>query len=53
MDKKRVLAGLTAAVLGALLVGILCYIFYINSNAPKQRGTLVRAFSQKVNEYCL
>lgn len=53
MDKKRVVTCLTVLILVAALAGIFFYIAYVNNNAPEKRGTLVRAFSQKVNECCI
>lgn len=53
MDKKRVITCLTVLLLVLALAGIFYYISYVNNSAPAKRGTLVRAFSQKVNECCV
>lgn len=53
MDKKRVLTCLTVLLLVLALAGIFFYISYVNNSTPEKRGTLVRAFSQKVNECCI
>lgn len=53
MDKKRCVTCLTVLILVLILGGIFYYIFCVNSRAPENRGTLVRAFSQKVNECCI
>ena len=53
MDKKRAIACLTVLILVLILAGIFCYISYVNNSAPAKQGTLVRAFSQKVDECCI
>lgn len=53
VDKRRMITCLTVLMLVAILAGIFCYISYVNNSAPAKRGTLVRAFSQKVDECCI
>lgn len=53
MDKKRAITCLAILILVIALAGIFFYISYVNNSAPAKRGTLVRAFSQKVNECCI
>lgn len=53
MDKRRMITCLTVLMLVVILAGIFCYISYVNNSAPAKRGTLVRAFSQKVDECCI
>jgi len=53
MDKKRAVTCLTVLILVLVLGGIFYYIFCVNKRVPENRGTLVRAFSQKVNECCI
>lgn len=53
MDKKRVVTCLTVLLLVLIVGGIFFYISCVNHRASENRGTLVRAFSQKVNECCI
>lgn len=53
MRKRKMVTCLTVLALVAVLAGIFCYISYVNNSSSEKRGTLVRAFTQKVDECCI
>lgn len=53
MRKRKMVTCLTVLALVAVLAGIFYYISYINNSSSEKRGTLVRAFTQKVDECCI
>ena len=50
MRKRKMVTCLTVLALVAVLAGIFYYISYVNNSSSEKRGTLVRAFTQKVDE---
>jgi hypothetical protein len=53
MRKRKMVTCLTVLALVAVLAGIFYYISYVNNSSSEKRGTLVRAFTQKVDECCI
>ena len=53
MRKRKMVTFLTVLALVAVLAGIFYYISYVNNSSSEKRGTLVRAFTQKVDECCI
>ncbi len=53
MRKRKMVTCLTVLALVAVLAGIFYYISYVNNSSSEKRGTLVRAFMQKVDECCI
>ena len=49
MRKRKMVTCLTVLALVAVLAGIFYYISYVNNSSSEKRGTLVRAFTQKVD----
>lgn len=50
MDKRKIINCFTVFVLIVALAGIFYYISYVNGSSTAKKGTLVRTFSQKVDE---
>lgn len=48
--KKMLTCCLTLVVLTVAVAGIFYYMSYVKSNNNEMKGTLVQAFTQKVNE---
>ena len=53
MRKRKMVTCLTVLALVAVLAEIFYYISYVNNSSSEKRGTLVRAFTQKVDECCI
>lgn len=53
MNRKKITVCLTVCVLVLALAGLFWYIACLNRTGDVQKGTLVKAFSQKMNACCL